>query len=196
MISFIDDQRAVYGVEPICKLLPIAPSTYFLHKARQRDPARRSARASGCRARREDQPHPCRKLFGLWRPQGVATVTTRGRGYGALHGGVSHAGQGFAGRCTRQGRQDNDQRPQDALPAGQGEPHVCRGSTKPFMGCGLHLCRDVGGLRLCRIRHRCLCPADRRLARLSPGEDAIRPRRTRTGARRATACRGRRSRSS
>jgi transposase InsO family protein len=45
MISFIDDQREAYGVEPICKLLPIAPSTYFLHKARQRDPARRSARA-------------------------------------------------------------------------------------------------------------------------------------------------------
>ena len=27
MIAFIDDQRAVYGVEPICKVLPIAPST-------------------------------------------------------------------------------------------------------------------------------------------------------------------------
>lgn len=45
MISFIDAQREAHGVEPICKLLPIAPSTYFLHKAQQRDPARRSARA-------------------------------------------------------------------------------------------------------------------------------------------------------
>lgn len=45
MISFIDDQREAHGGEPICKLLPIAPSTYFLHKARQRDPAQRSARA-------------------------------------------------------------------------------------------------------------------------------------------------------
>jgi hypothetical protein len=27
MIAFIDDQRAVHGVEPICKVLPIAPST-------------------------------------------------------------------------------------------------------------------------------------------------------------------------
>lgn len=29
MISFIDEHRSVLGVEPICKLLPIAPSTYY-----------------------------------------------------------------------------------------------------------------------------------------------------------------------
>ena len=29
MIAFIDDHRADYGVEPICRVLPIAPSTYF-----------------------------------------------------------------------------------------------------------------------------------------------------------------------
>ena len=47
MVSFIDDHRKVYGVEPICRVLPIAPSTYFRHKAVQRDPSRRSARALG-----------------------------------------------------------------------------------------------------------------------------------------------------
>ena len=31
MVRFIDDHRATYGVEPICAVLPIAPSTYFLH---------------------------------------------------------------------------------------------------------------------------------------------------------------------
>lgn len=45
MIAFIDDQRAVHGVEPICKVLPIAPSTYHAHVARRRDPLRLSARA-------------------------------------------------------------------------------------------------------------------------------------------------------
>ena len=34
MVRFIDDHRATYGVEPICAVLPIAPSTYFLHHAR------------------------------------------------------------------------------------------------------------------------------------------------------------------
>ena len=29
MVAFTDDHRAVYGVEPICGVLPIAPSTYF-----------------------------------------------------------------------------------------------------------------------------------------------------------------------
>ena len=45
MIGFIDDHRDVYGVESICAVAPIAPSTYFLHKARRADPTQRSARA-------------------------------------------------------------------------------------------------------------------------------------------------------
>ena len=45
MIAFIDDHREAHGVEPICKVLPIAPSTYYDHVARRRDPARLSARA-------------------------------------------------------------------------------------------------------------------------------------------------------
>jgi transposase InsO family protein len=45
MVAFIDDHRQTYGVEPICRVLPIAPSTYFRRKAEQPDPTRRSARA-------------------------------------------------------------------------------------------------------------------------------------------------------
>ena len=45
MVAFIDDHREVYGVGPICKVLPIAPATYYAAKARQADPALRSARA-------------------------------------------------------------------------------------------------------------------------------------------------------
>jgi putative transposase len=45
MIAFIDDHREVHGVEPICKVLPIAPSTYHAHVARRADPSRLSARA-------------------------------------------------------------------------------------------------------------------------------------------------------
>ena len=40
MIAFIDDHRGAYGVEPICKVLPIAPSTYHAHAAQQADPLR------------------------------------------------------------------------------------------------------------------------------------------------------------
>ena len=45
MIGFIDDNRAAYGVEPICKVLPIAPSTYHARVARRADPAKASSRA-------------------------------------------------------------------------------------------------------------------------------------------------------
>jgi hypothetical protein len=45
MVAFIDDHRAVYGVEPICAVVPIAPSTYYEQKVRQRDPTRLPARA-------------------------------------------------------------------------------------------------------------------------------------------------------
>ena len=44
MVSFLDAHRDEYGVEPICKQLPIAPSTYYECKARERDPERMPAR--------------------------------------------------------------------------------------------------------------------------------------------------------
>ena len=45
MIGFIDDHRAAYGVEPICRVLPIAPSTYHAQVAQRADPTRQSALA-------------------------------------------------------------------------------------------------------------------------------------------------------
>ena len=45
MVAFIDDHRDVYGVEPICAVLPIAPATYDTHQACVADPSRRCARA-------------------------------------------------------------------------------------------------------------------------------------------------------
>ena len=45
MKAFIDEHRDAHGVEPIYKVLPVAPSTYYAHAARQADPAKQSARA-------------------------------------------------------------------------------------------------------------------------------------------------------
>lgn len=53
MVAFITAHRDQYGVAPICAVLPIAPSTYFLHQRRQGDPSRRSARAQ-----RDDRLRP------------------------------------------------------------------------------------------------------------------------------------------
>jgi len=68
MVTFIDAHRAAYGVEPICAVLPIAPSTYYEAKARERDPARLPARARADAALRPE-------LQRVW-------AATRGR-YGA-----------------------------------------------------------------------------------------------------------------
>jgi len=45
MVSFIDEHREEHGVEPICAVLPIAPSTYHAQKQKQKEPERRSVRA-------------------------------------------------------------------------------------------------------------------------------------------------------
>lgn len=39
----VDDHREVHGIEPICKVLPTAPSTHHDHCAKRADPARLSA---------------------------------------------------------------------------------------------------------------------------------------------------------
>ena len=45
MVRYITDHRERFGVEPICAVLPIAPSTYFRVRAQQQDEQNRSARA-------------------------------------------------------------------------------------------------------------------------------------------------------
>jgi putative transposase len=67
MIRFIDDHREAYGVEPMCTVLPIAPSTYYEHKARDRDPARVPARTHRDAALRSEIArvwHANRRVYG------------------------------------------------------------------------------------------------------------------------------------
>jgi transposase InsO family protein len=45
MIAFINDHRDIHRVEPICRILQIAPSTYYERVAQRHDPSRRSDRA-------------------------------------------------------------------------------------------------------------------------------------------------------
>ena len=53
MIRFIDDHRADHGVEQICRVLPIAPATFYHNKAKLADPSRLSDRA-----KRDEQLKP------------------------------------------------------------------------------------------------------------------------------------------
>ncbi len=60
MVEFIDRHRDEYGVEPICDVLPIAPSTYHRHKLLEHNPERRSLRE-----RRDEEL--CREIDRVWR---------------------------------------------------------------------------------------------------------------------------------
>ena len=60
MIAFIDEHRGAHGVEPICKQLRIAPSSYHARKAQQRAPSSRSDRA-----KRDDAL--CPEVERVWR---------------------------------------------------------------------------------------------------------------------------------
>ena len=53
-MSFVDKNRESYGVEPVCRMLPIATSLYYEHKAREKDPSRLPARAKRDRKLREE----------------------------------------------------------------------------------------------------------------------------------------------
>jgi hypothetical protein len=75
MIGFIDDHRGAYGVEPICKVLPIAPSTYHEHVARRTDPGKPSARA-----KRDLELKPqIERVFGARTSRSMARAKSGGR---------------------------------------------------------------------------------------------------------------------
>ena len=66
MISFINENKALHGVESICRHLPIAPSTYHEHLARRRDPARRPARLQRDEALRPEVLRVFTENFGVY----------------------------------------------------------------------------------------------------------------------------------
>ena len=66
MVAYIDDHKDRFGVEPICAVLPIAPSTYYAHRARSRDPSCRSARAIRDAALRPQIQRVFEENFGVY----------------------------------------------------------------------------------------------------------------------------------
>ena len=86
MMSFISDHRVVFGVGPICRVLPIAPSTYYQRLAVARDPERASDRAKSDR-------HNGEHILRVW--------TDNRQLYGArkVWHALQHEGRNIA-RCT------------------------------------------------------------------------------------------------
>jgi putative transposase len=163
MVAFIDQHRGTYGVEPIFAVLPIAPSTYFLHKAQQQDLTTRSTRRQGddeLRAaiqRGWDDNHQVygpRKIWKQLRREGhrVArcTVERLMRTLGLRGTGVAHHHA-----CRRRGPPRRSRRA-----ALRGDP------TESALSRRLHVRRGLARVRLRRLRRRRLRPPHRRVARV------------------------------
>jgi transposase InsO family protein len=60
MVAFIDTHKERYGVEPMCRHLPIAPSTYYAHCQQQHAPDSRSTRA-------KRDTLLCKEITRIWR---------------------------------------------------------------------------------------------------------------------------------
>jgi putative transposase len=71
MASFIDEHRGIYGVEPICAVLPIAPSTYYERKAREADPERLPLRAKRDATLRDQIRRVWQENFSVYGPRKV-----------------------------------------------------------------------------------------------------------------------------
>ena len=155
MRAFVDEQRATYGVEPICKALQIAPSGYRRHAARRRNPALDSARARRDASLVTDIErvwHANLQVYGadkVWRQ---------------LHRGAADAPPGTARRPPWQARTHDDPGPEGSLPAGSGPAPVQGRPTQAAPGFGFHLRLDLARLVVCGLRDRRVRPAHRRLA--------------------------------
>ena len=109
MVSCIDEHRDRFGVEPICKVLPIAPSTYYTHMTSvQQDPERRSARAK----RDNDLTLEIQRVwddnFGVYGVRKVwCQLETRRPRRGSLHGCSFDARAGFTGCRSRTQNENN-----------------------------------------------------------------------------------------
>ena len=77
MMAFIDAHREDLGIEPICRELAIAPSSYHEHVARLADPGRRPARAQRDDEMRAQIKRVHEASFGLY---GMAQRVSSGNG--------------------------------------------------------------------------------------------------------------------
>ena len=184
MMAFVDQHRDAFGVEPICRVLQIAPLGYRRYAARQRTPALHCQRA-----RRDESlvPH----IERVWRAN--MQVYGADKVWRQLH----REGHVVA-RCTverlmrRHGlrgvirgkvvRTTISHLPDGAVSAGQSESAVQSRQAGPTVGLGLHLCLDQARLAVRGLRYRCLCPPDRGLAGEQFDAYRFRARRARAGA--------------
>ena len=175
MIAFIEEHREAYGVEPVCCLLSIAPSTYDAHAAVAHDPGKASdwskrdaevlttiKRVQAASKGRYGARNVWHKLLRKDRWTARRTSERLMRKHG-LQGGLP-------------GTQDNHNTARPC-PQDQGQPEVQGGRPRSTLGRQLHRRAHRDGNDLCNLRHRRLRSENRRVAFLNLNDNQLRPRR-------------------
>jgi hypothetical protein len=177
MIAFIDDHRDAYGVEPICRVLPIAPSTYHERVAQRQDPTRLSARAQRDVALKPEVARVFAENFAVYGVRKVWRQMVR-EGFPVARCTVQRLMREMGLAGVIRGKPVRTTISDKAAPCPL--DHVNRRFYAPAPNMlwvvRLHLRRDLGGVRLRRLRHRHLRQADRRLASQQDGACQLRPR--------------------
>ena len=166
----VDDHRQAYGVEAICKVLPIAPSSYREHVAQRRDPAKLSARAQRDLKLKPEIARVFAENFAVYRVRKVWRQLRR-EGFAVARCTVERlmVEMGLQGVIRGKTVRTTVSDKAAPCPLDPCEPPVSCARAQQAMAVRLHLRRHLGGLRLRRLCHRRLRPAYRRLARQPHG---------------------------
>ncbi len=164
-MTFLDDHRDSYGVESICRVLPIAPSAYYEQKARQADPDRLPARTKRNRVLTEEILRVWKENFGVYGAVKVWKQLCR-EGFAAARCTVERLMRKLGLQGAIRGKKfkttvtdESSARPLDLVDRDFN-------ATRPNqLGLRLYLRRDLARLYLRGLRHRCLRSQDRGLAR-------------------------------
>ena len=182
MIAFIGDHREVHGVEPICKVLPIAPSTYRVHVAKRTDPKKLSTRA------KQDltlTPEIARVFAENFEVYGVRKVwrQLQRESFDVARFTVGRLMRGMGLRGVIRGKPVRTTISDKAAPCPL--DHVNRQFHAPRPNAlwvsDFTDILDLDRLCLCRLRHRRLCAAHCRLADLTNRACELRTRCARAG---------------
>lgn len=124
MTAFIDEHRDVYGVEPICRVLPIAPSSYRERVAQRRD--------------QDLKPEVVRVFAENFGVYGVRKVWRQ------MNRRTADAGSGLAGGDPWQARAHHDRQQGCAVPARSRQPAVPCAGAEHAVGVGLYVATWAG----------------------------------------------------
>jgi putative transposase len=182
MIAFIDNHRGEYGVGPICKVLPIAPSTYHEHMARRRDPSRLSARNRRDTALTAEIRRVCDENFAAYGARKVWRQMNR-EGLGVARCTVERLMQAMGLAAAVRGKAVRTTVSDKAAPCPLDKVNrqfQAPGPNRLWVSDFTYV-SNLAGICLCHICHRHFCQIHRWLAGEPNRADRLRSRRAGTG---------------